>query len=377
MVRIKYPYKFDPKKRELAEKYKNGKLKLYFVSIMLSILTSGLILLTNFHITLDIWTSQLPFQLVFYTLGILLIFTVSRLPLTFYSSFMYEHKFNLSNYKIIGWLTDFAKMIIISYPLAILSIAILYFSINTFTPWWLYAGVLYIAVSTIMDYIYPEIIVPFMWKIKPYKDAKMKKKILDMCKKVGQVNIKKIVVIEESEKSSKPNAVFMGFGKTKSIGLFDTLLNSFTSAEIETVIGHELGHYVNKDMIKGTILEAIIVFPLLYITDYVIVNYGYIFGIPNIASLTSLVLIGLIYGFLEFLTMPIVNGYSRRMESAADKFALDNVRKPEAQISTERRLTDMHLSEVSAHPLIEFWMYSHPSTVKRIQMAEKWKKKKK
>ena len=78
---------------------------------------------------------------------------------------------------------------------------------------------------------------------------------------------------------------------------------------------------------------------------------------------------------LVFLLMPLTNTHSRWRESEADRFALEHVQKPSAQASSEKRLADMNLSELKAHPLIEFWMLSHPPTIRRIKMAEKWKMK--
>ena len=70
--------------------------------------------------------------------------------------------------------------------------------------------------------------------------------------------------------------------------------------------------------------------------------------------------------------MPLMMSYSRRQERAADKFALDHIKEPYAQISTEKKLSDIDLADDKPNPFIEFWFHSHPSAEKRIKMAQKW-----
>ncbi len=377
MPRLKYPHEFDPQKRKIAKNYRKGKLFFYFLGLIISFSTALIVLSAGFNISLRDFVMQYPFPTLFYGFLTLLIFTITGFPIAYYSSFVYDKKFKFIRYKISGWFKDYLKGNLISYILSLIVILVLYFSIRTFSPWWVYAGVFYILFSTIINYIYPLIMVPFMWKTEPYKDKSMKQKILNLCRKLGATNIHNVVVIKESEKSTRPNAVFMGFGSSKRIGLFDTLLNGFTKDEVETVVGHELGHYVNKDILRGLVLEAVLIFPILFFLDYLVGIFAPAFNILGINDLASLPLIGLIYGTLGFLLMPITNTHSRWREAQADEFALRHVGKPLAQVSTEKRLADMHLAELSPHPLMEFWLFSHPSTIRRIKMAEKWRKLKK
>lgn len=373
MPKIKYPYEFDPEKRRAAKTYRREKMVLYFVSMFVSLATVLFILFSGLHIAIRDAVSQFPLSTQLYGFLILLVFTATSFPVSFYSNYLHDRKFKLIRYTLLGWLKDWFKMNLVYYLLSLAVITLLYFSIRSFSPWWTYAGAFYIVFLVAMNYVYPFIIVPFMWKIEPYKDARMKKKILGLCRKIGVMNIRNVVVIKESEKSIRPNAVFMGMGNSKRIGLFDTLLDSFTKDEVEAVVGHELGHYVNKDVLRGLAIEAAMIFPVLVVIDYMVGAVGPIFGIGGIGDLASLPLIGAVNGLIGFFMMPLLNTHSRWRESEADRFALEHVKKPLAQVSTEKRLADMHLSELKVHPLIEFWLFTHPSTIRRIRMAEKWK----
>lgn len=377
MARIRYPYEFDPKKRKIAKSYRRGKLLFYFLSLMISLGTALAVLFSGLSISIKDFVMQYPLPTLFYGFLILSIFTVTGFPLSFYSTFVYDRKFKLVRYKISGWLKDYLKSNLIYYILTLIVISVLYLSIRNFSPWWIYAGIFYIIFSAIINYVFPLVIVPFMWKTVPYKDKSMKEKILNLCKKLGMMNIRNVFVVKESEKSVRSNAFFYGIGNQQKIALFDNLLHDFTKDEVETVVGHELGHYINRDIIRGLVLESILIFPILFVVDYLVGVFVPMVGIYSINDLASLPLIGLIYGTLGFLLMSLTNMHSRRRESQADKFALEHVGKPLAQISTEKRLADMNLAELSPHPLIEFWLFTHPSTTKRIRMAQEWRKLKK
>ncbi|MBI2547318.1 MAG: M48 family metallopeptidase [Candidatus Aenigmarchaeota archaeon] len=375
MPKIKYPYEFDPQKRKIAKEYRKDKLIFYLLGFLISLFTGTAILVSGLHLTIKSLIIGLPLQTQIYGLTMLLIFTLTGLPLAFYSTYIHDRRYNISRYSLSGWLADLLKGSLISYIISLIMITLLYFTIGAFSQWWIYASIFYIIFWAFLNYVYPFVIVPFMWKTEPYKDTSMKEKILKLCRTLGVTGVRKIVVIKESEKSVRPNAIFMGFGGSKSIGLFDTLLDSFTKDEVETVVGHELGHYASKDVLRGLVLDAVLVFPTLYVVDYLVRMLSPMFGISSISSLASLPLIGLVYGTIEFFLMPILNMHSRWRESEADKFALVHVKKPVAQISTEKRLADYSLSQLTVNPMVEFWFFTHPVTLKRIQTAEKWKGK--
>ncbi|MBU0530782.1 MAG: M48 family metalloprotease, partial [Nanoarchaeota archaeon] len=228
--KIKYPYEFDPKKRKLAKVYTNVKIINSVInSIIIPIGFLALFIVFGGHVWLwDIVTAVSPDILIYtplYAFILAIFLMIVQFPLGFYSSFVYEHKYNLSNYKLKGWFVDFLKETLISLIFFIPAITVLYYLI-IFTPlWWLYAGIIYAVVATILDFMLPVILLPFFYKIEPYKNEKQKKKLLDMVRRAGISNIKTVLVANESEKSKKPNAMFAGFGHTKRIVLFDTLIN--------------------------------------------------------------------------------------------------------------------------------------------------------
>ena len=358
IMAVKYPYKLDPKKRPVARRYARARIAGY--------------LLNNIAVTIAFLYVflQVPLQgfagtggIAAYAFIFLTLLFAAQLPLRFYLTYVYEHKYGLSNYRMRGWAMDYLKGIILAYVFTIPVITALYL-LTPLNNWWIYAGIGYFFANAFSNLIYPEVVTPFFYKLKPYNDRKHVTKILLMMKSAGVGGIKGIFVADESSKSKKPNAMFAGFGGTKRIVLFDTLLRAFSKDEVETVIAHEIGHYVNRDVHRFIILDTVKMFIMLFVIDSLAAFYG--------VSLTvqSLPFMMFVYVIMDFLAMPLINSYSRHREYKADLFALRACKKKTAQISTEKRLADMSLSHVP-HPVIEMWFYSHPNFMKRIKMCEK------
>jgi STE24 endopeptidase len=369
MPKIKYPYEFNPKLRRLSKRYSRIKLINGIANgIILPIVFVYVLLVSGLSVTIAGWSSFIPV----YSFIIITLMTVVQFPIRLYSGFFLERRYGLSSRSFSSWLTDYAKGLLILYVFTIPAVTGLYYLLPM-DSWWIYAGAAYFLITVFLSYIYPVLVFPFFYKTTAYKDVAMRKKLVAMAAKFGK-KISTVLVAKESEKSRRANAMFAGIGSTKRIVLFDTLLNAFTKDEIETVIGHELGHYVNKDTIRFIIIDAIKIFPTFWIIDYVLrISVGS-FGITAISDVTSLPLFMLVYFLIGIIEMPLDNAYSRRRETAADLFGLNVSKKPKAQISTEKRLADMALGDDNPHPLVEFFFFSHPSAKKRIKMAEDWKK---
>lgn len=363
-----YPYEFSPKIRKIARSYTNIKVLNGIVNgILIPIIFVYALLISGAAISIRDVSSFFPL----YAFVFLSLMALIQFPLRFYSGYILEHKYGLSNQKVQGWLKDYAKGIFLMYLFSVPVITGLYYLLPL-QLWWLYAGVVYFFLIVFMNHIFPILIFPFFYKIEPYRDKQMKNKLIRMAGRFGK-RIENVFVAKESEKSKKANAMFAGIGSTKRIVLFDTLLSSFTKNEVETVICHELGHYVNKDTIRYIIIDAIRIFPVLLIIDYVLRNSIGKFGITAMNDISSLPLFLLAYYIIELAFMPLLNTYSRHREREADLFGLNACKKPKAQISTEKRLADIDLVDDNPHPLVEFLLFTHPSPSKRIRMVRGWK----
>ncbi|MBI4019733.1 MAG: M48 family metallopeptidase [Candidatus Aenigmarchaeota archaeon] len=375
--RTRYPYEFDPEKRRLARHYTRMKLINKIInSLAVPIVFFAVVLTAGFSSHLRDFSQDAGgvFQVQVYIIIFIALLEIVQFPLSFYSGYVYDRKYSLSRQKLGGWFRDYFKGLGLGYAFMLAAVSFLYYLLAVTPYWWVVASIASLAVAMFISYISPVVLLPLFYKLAPYRDRRQKGRLLDMCSKAGVQNISHVMVLKESEKSSRPNALFSGLGSTKRIVLFDTLLSQFTPAEVETVVAHELGHYVHRDNLKSTIIEAARTFPAFFIINLVLLSSIGLFGIAGIADIAGFPLFMLAFALIEIILMPFINAYSRRCEKAADIFALRQASRPETQVSAEKRLADLHLSDESPHPLVEFFLYSHPAPSKRIKYASEWRK---
>jgi STE24 endopeptidase len=174
-----------------------------------------------------------------------------------------------------------------------------------------------------------------------------------------------------SKRTKAANAALTGLGNTRRIILGDTLLKEFTPDEIETVLAHELGHHVHKDIPAGMLISALLTLGGLYIAALGL-NWGVTyFGFEGVSDIAALPLFMLVMGLYGLVTMPLSNAYSRWRERRADQYALEATGNGQAYASALTRLANQNLAEADPEPWVEFLLYSHPSLSSRIAMAEK------
>jgi STE24 endopeptidase len=284
-----------------------------------------------------------------------------------------DHRFQLSTQSISGWVVDELKGLGVALIFGLLAATMLYYLIATVSLWWITAAVIFAVFSIILSIILPFVILPIFYKVSPLTDLQLKDSLLGMTKMAGVGKINRVLVADESRRSIRANAFFSGVGKSKSIVLFDTLLSNLTHREIVTVVAHELGHYVNKDIWKEALTSGILILPPFFVADVVLRSAVTASSLSSIADPTGLPLIFAVLIGVNFLFQPLSNAVSRMVERKADEFALKVANDPDAQASTERRLADLSLSVDRPSRLVELLFYTHPPASRRIKLAEDWK----
>jgi STE24 endopeptidase len=373
-------YEYEPEKRALARHYENVKLILEPVTGTLIPVAFSIFLLFSGE---SIWlarylgstTDSYWVTLALYIVIFVCLLQLIESPLLFYSGFIVDHRFHLSTQNLKAWVVDELKGLGIEIGFAVMAGATLYYLIMTISLWWLWAAVLFAVFSILLSIILPYVIMPIFYKMTPLTESSLKDKLLEMSRNVGAKSVDRVMVADESRKSVRANAFFSGIGKSKAIVLFDTLLSGFTPREVVTVVAHELGHYVNKDIWKEAVLTGFLTVPPFFIANYALKWGAGNLGLTGLADPAGLPVILAILIGVNFLLQPISNGISRIMESQADQFALRAADDSEAQSSAERRLADLSLAVDRPNRLIELVFYTHPSPASRVQMAENWKKK--
>jgi len=291
-------------------------------------------------------------------------------PFSYYSGFTLEHQFDLSNQNFSAWLKDFFKKALLSFALSILLIEALFALIWRFpSTWWLLAWAGFALVSYGLGKIFPVWIVPLFYKYGKVEDEGLKNRILDLAARYG-LPVENVYSINLSKTTKKANAAFMGMGKTKRVVLSDTLLENFTGDEIETVVAHELGHFKHRDIWKQLAFGLVLSLVSFWIAFQLLTPTSGFFGFEGAGDVAMLPLLFLIFYGVSLVLMPLQNGFSRRLERAADRFALIAYPHREVFISCMEKLGQVNLADADPHPLYEWFFYDHPAIGKRIRMAQ-------
>ena len=200
-----------------------------------------------------------------FLLAFLIITSILNLPLSIYESFVKDKAHGFSNMTLKLFIKDTIKSLILTLIFGFLILYALLFCYDFFgTFWWLAAFIFAFCVIVIINVIYPTLIAPIFNKMEKLEDENLLSKINDLMKQCG-FNANGVYVIDASKRDKRLNAYFGGLFKSKRVVLFDTLLKALSERELLAVLGHELGHFVHKDIIKALINGAITMFLLFFI----------------------------------------------------------------------------------------------------------------
>lgn len=297
-----------------------------------------------------------------------------NLPLGYYGGFVLPRRFGQSNQTLKDWIVDQLKGLAIGAPIGLILLELLYLALRLAgDAWWLWAAGGLLLFNVILSNLAPVLIMPLFNKYVPLGDEHkdLEERLLNLARRAN-TKVRGVFKFDMSKRTKAANAALTGIGSTRRIILGDTLINEFTPDEIETVLAHELGHHVHKDIpfliISGTLLVTIGLFIASQTMDYA-VN---VFSFTSIADPAAFPALTLILGAYGLLVQPLENALSRWRESMADDYALRSTGKGEAFASAFTRLANQNLGEIDPEKWVVFMFYSHPPLGERIAKARKF-----
>jgi STE24 endopeptidase len=344
------------------------------VILLVIFLTPFFSVLNNIIIT---WTnSELLNHLLFLFMYVILM-TLLNMPFKYYNTFVIEEKYGFNKTTRITFIFDQLKGLVLGGLLLGGIITAFYYIYSTFSNqmWlfvvfsWAFLSVLIVVFSLLNTRVFIKI----FNRLRPLEDGSLKKRIDDLADRLG-FNIKAISVIDASRRSTKLNAFFSGFGKTKDIVLFDTLINKLTEDEIMAVLAHELGHAKHKDVLR-MLLQQIFVFALYMTVLGLILTSNDIatsFEFTSIHLGFSLILFFILINPLTLLISIPINIMMRKAEFKADAYATTLMPKSYL-ISALKTLSRENYSNLNPHPLYVYLHYTHPPLSERLEAIEKQK----
>ena len=357
-----------------AKAYNRIKLLVSIASSVATFVLLVLIVSLGYSRELKDWvysvTSHQYAALMLFAICISVMQALITLPLGFYSGYHIEHRYALSNQSLVRWAWERLKGILVSLPLAVAVLALLYYCLTTYGIWWwLPVSTALTLLSVVLTRLAPILIMPLFYKFTPIQNGSLKERIVRLCSETG-LRIEGIFSFNLSKNTKKANAGFTGIGKSKRIILGDTLLQDFSEEEIETVFAHELGHYKHRHIIIGILIGIVSTFLGLFITAQLYEWSLTSFGFTAITDFEALPILAVWLSVFGLVTSPIGNVISRRHEREADAYAVQKTGNKSAFISALQKLAAMNLADPEPHPIVEFLFYSHPSIARRIRAVE-------
>ncbi|WP_326638129.1 M48 family metallopeptidase [Streptosporangium sp. NBC_01755] len=294
-----------------------------------------------------------------------------RWPLGMWSE-TYLRDFGLSTQTWPTWTVDRIKSLGVGTALTAIMVLAVVALARRYRRWWIPAAAGAFALTVAASFAYPVLIEPIFNDFRPMEAGRLRDDLLAMAARDG-VPVENVLVADASRRTTALNAYVSGFGATRRIVVYDTLLRA-PADEVELVVAHELGHAKAGDVLSGTLVGGLgAAFGACLL--YVVTSAGAVRRRAGISSVGDPRAVGLVMGLLSLATVlsgPAQNLVSRHIEARADVHALDLTRDPATFVAMQKRLAVTNISDLSPD-LMEYVLYaSHPTAPQRIALARSW-----
>lgn len=244
--------------------------------------------------------------------------------------------------------------------------------------WWLAATLGGGVLASIVTFVLPIVIAPLFNTFTPLAEtewAPLEPRIRALVAAAG-VPVHDVFVMDASRQGSHTNAYFTGFGPTRRIVLYDTLLRQHTPDEVESVLAHELGHWTHHHILQAIGYGMVATLLGLWLLDRILRRLltRAPWRLTSLADPAGVPLIALLFYLGSWFAMPIENAISRSFERQADATALTLAGRPEVFVAAEQRLARDNIINVAPPPWNVWLFASHPTPVQRIDMAHQWER---
>jgi STE24 endopeptidase len=314
-------------------------------------------------------------QVLLGTVAILVAGRLVTLPLSAYGE-MVRHRFGLSTRGWGLWARDVATSTGISAGLTALGLlALVALARRAPRSWWAWAGAGAAALVVVGSFLYPLVIEPAFNRFESMPASELRTELFALAERSGSP-IQDVLVADASRRTTALNAYVSGFGSTRRIVVYDTVLDQLSDAEIESIAAHELGHVANEDVLTGTLIGALGAGAGVALLGWLLgatplLRRAGVSG-PGDGQVVGLLLFLLAVGTL--VSTPVQNLVSRHIEARADLHALDLTQDPASFVAVQRELGVANLSDPDPPAVWQWFFGSHPTVPERVAFAADWAK---
>lgn len=321
------------------------------------------------HSSLAAYGSLVPQLALLASFG--LISGLLDLPFTLYSTFRIEERFGFNKMSFRLWLVDLVKSTLVGIVIGLPIVAlILWIMGSTGVWWWLWAWGVWMGFNLLVLVLYPTVIAPLFNKFQPLEDESLKARVTALMQRCGFA-AKGLFVMDGSKRSAHANAYFTGFGASKRVVFFDTLLKQLSPAEVDAVLAHELGHFKHKHIIKRIVAMFALSLAGFALLGWLATQVWFYTGLgvrPNMAGSNdalALLLFLLVVPLFSFFISPLFAQLSRKHEFEADAYAIAQTGGKDLQ-SALLKLYQDNASTLTPDPVFVKFYYSHPPASERL-----------
>ena len=309
-------------------------------------------------------------------LGVLTLAVIGRLvtlPLAAYGEVV-RHRYGLSTRSWALWLRDVTVSTAINAALTALGLLVLVLLARKLPrTWWAWAGAGAAALVVAGSFLWPVLMEPAFNRFEPLPAGQLRSDLLELAEENG-TPVEDVLVSDASRRTTALNAYVSGFGSTRRIVLYDTVLDRLPDAQVESIVAHELGHVATDDVLTGTLIGALGAGAGIAALGWLISSPRLLRRVgadaPGDPRVIPLVLFLLAVGTL--VATPVQNAVSRHIEARADVHALDLTRNPEAFADMQRDLAGSNLNDPDPPVAWQWFFGSHPTVSQRLAMATDW-----
>ncbi len=355
-----------------AADYSTAKTKLVITeSLVQALLLAALTVGGGLQWIDEIWRNLLPTQEIIrgalVICSAMLVSSFIDLPFEYYKTFTVDEKFGFNKMTPTMFFSDLVKHSLVGLALgAPILFAALWLMQGAGQYWWFYLWVIWSVFNLLMLAVYPTFIAPLFNKFSPLQDESLKQRIEALLIKCG-FKSQGLFVMDGSSRSSHGNAYFTGFGASKRVVFFDTLLDRLNVDEIEAVLAHELGHFKHKHVVKRIVILFLMSFLGLALLGWLI-NQPWFYtglGVTQMSNYMALILFLLVSPIFLFLLRPVMASYSRKNEFEADDYAANHASAKDLVHALVKLYRD-NASTLTPDPLHSAFYDSHPPASIRI-----------
>jgi STE24 endopeptidase len=298
---------------------------------------------------------------------------LATLPLAAYAETV-RHRYGLSTRGWGLWLRDVAVSTAISAAITALALlSFLWLVRRAPRTWWIWSAATAAGFVVVGSFLYPLVIEPAFNRFEPLAAGQLRSDLLALAEENG-TPVQDVLVSDASRRTTGLNAYVSGFGSTRRIVLYDTVLERLPDDQVESIVAHELGHVATDDVLTGTLTGALAAGAGVAALGWLLASPRLLrragadtAGDPRVVPLLLfLVAIG------GLLSAPVQNAVSRHVEARADVHALDLTRDPEAFVGMQRDLAASNLSDPDPPAAWRWFFGSHPTVAQRVAMAADW-----